>query len=128
MNNSKPGKPFQRGDDSRRHLAGRKCKDAIAFSQDFNRALAEGGDPSALAALLWRRALAGHAWAIEILLDRLLGKLSTTTFIPQGPPTVFRIVYADQDMEQARQVEEDRTHRAIEFARKPGENHESGKN
>jgi hypothetical protein len=88
------GRPFKPGSDPRRHLAGRKCRDAIAFSQEFSRVLAERGDPVALAALLWRRALAGRPWAIEIILDRLMGKPTMAVKVSPPLPST-NIVYSD---------------------------------
>lgn len=90
-----PGKPFQPGEDPRRHMAGRKCKSAIEFSKDFNRALAGAGDPAALAALLWKRAMAGHAWAVDTILDRLLGKQAATAIVQQDDPAIYRFLYKD---------------------------------
>lgn len=86
------GRPFQPGEDSRRHMNGRKCADAIAFSQDFNRALAEGGDPRALAALIWKRAMKGESYAIDVVLDRLLGPVTRAALISNAP-TIYRIDY-----------------------------------
>jgi len=90
-----PGKPFQPGDDPRRNKEGSRCKDAVAFGREFNKSLAGAGDPAALAALLWKRALAGHAWAVGLILDRLMGKQASVAIVPQGEPTVSRFVYAD---------------------------------
>jgi len=128
-----PGKPFKPGSDPRRHMAGRKCKDAIAFGQEFNRALAGGGDPTALAALLWRRALAGRPWAIELILDRLLGKLSTMTILPQGPPTIYRIVYAEDpkgpaNTDPAVLREQERQEHLGRLIEQKGKDHDPSKN
>jgi hypothetical protein len=91
------GKPFKAGPDPRRHLAGRKCRDALAFGQEFSRVLAEGGDPKALAELLWKRALAGRPWAIEIILDRLMGKPSLAVKLEPPAPS-FNIVDSAGDV------------------------------
>jgi len=70
------GRPFQKGDDPRRNKQGARSKEAQSFAERFANALASGGDPKALAALLWEKALKGQPWAVEILLDRLIGKVS----------------------------------------------------
>jgi hypothetical protein len=84
------GKPFKPGPDPRRHMSGRKCKDAITFTAEYTRALTEGGDPVEIAALLWKKALAGQPWAIEMIIDRLCGKLPATVL--QTAP-IFKIIY-----------------------------------
>lgn len=86
------GRPFQPGEDSRRHMNGRKCADAIAFSQEFNRALAEGGDPRALAALIWKRAMKGQPYALDVILDRLLGPV-TKALAVSTLPVLYSIRY-----------------------------------
>lgn len=86
------GRPFQPGDDPRRHMSGRKCADAIAFAQEFNRALAEGGDPRALASLIWKRAMKGQPYAIDVILDRLLGPVTKMAVI-SNQPILFSVRY-----------------------------------
>jgi len=69
---------FQKGDDPRRHKGGRKSKEAIALSTALLNALTEEGKKDEkfkkLAEKIWEKALAGHPWAVEIVLDRFLGK------------------------------------------------------
>ena len=66
------GKPFVKGDP--RINAGGISKEAKSFAKRFHEALAAGGDPKELAALIWEKALRGQPWAVEILLDRAVGK------------------------------------------------------
>jgi len=89
---ARPGKPFQPGDDPRRHLAGRKSKDAINFGQAFSRAIAESGDAEALARVLWKKALQGVPFAVDTILERTLGRPVQGISIAE-PPCAFRILY-----------------------------------
>ena len=86
------GRPFQPGDDPRRHMSGRKCADAIAFSQAFTRALADGGNPEALARLIWKRAMKGNPYAIDVVLDRLIGPVNKAAIV-SNQPIFFSIRY-----------------------------------
>jgi len=127
-----PGRPFQKGDDPRRHLHGSKCKDAVSFGAEFNRELSSGGDPAALAALLWKRALAGHAWAIEMILDRLIGRPTLSVNLGPKEPTIYRIVYAEDpkgpaETDPAVIRESERLRRLTDFT-KGGEGHDPSKN
>jgi hypothetical protein len=69
-----PGGKFIKGHDPRRCLHGRKCKSLIEFEQRFKRELARGGDVKQLVRLIWDRALQGKEWAIQVLLDRAIGR------------------------------------------------------
>lgn len=79
-NNSEAGNAgqFKRGDDPRRHKGGRKSREAIELSAALLNALTEEGNKEdnfkKLAEKIWQRALAGQSWAIDIILDRFLGK------------------------------------------------------
>ena len=88
------GRPFQPGDDPRRHMSGRKCADAIAFSQAFARALAEGGDPKALAENIWKSAMKGNPFSIDVILDRLIGPVNKAAVLEELP-RVFVITHMD---------------------------------
>ncbi len=68
-------RPFKKGDDPRRNKNGARCKEAAIFGEMFVNALAKGGDPKDLAKVLWKYAKAGRPWAIEMILDRLVGKV-----------------------------------------------------
>ena len=85
------GRPFQKGDDPRRCKGGRS-KEAQSFGLRFGNALATGGDPKEIADVLWEKARRGQPWAIEILLDRLIGKPKDN----EGQPKAFIVVYADE--------------------------------
>lgn len=69
------GKPFKKGADSRRHKLGRMSLDRAAFATAFNNSLCAAGNPKELAEILWKRARAGHAWAVLELLERTCGKV-----------------------------------------------------
>ena len=69
-------KPFQKGKDSRRNPTGALCKEAAAFSMKFRNALAKKGNPDELAEILWKYAKQGRPWAIDIILERLMGKVT----------------------------------------------------
>ena len=96
---SRPGKPFQPGDDPRRHLAGRKSKDAINFGQAFSRAIAESGDAEALARVLWKKALQGVPFAVDTILERTIGKPVQGITIAE-PPLAFRLLYGPKPDDQ----------------------------
>jgi len=69
-------KPFKKGEDSRRNPTGALCKEAAAFSMKFRNALAKKGKPDELADVLWKHAKNGRPWAIDIILERLMGKVT----------------------------------------------------
>lgn len=87
----RPG-AFKKGDDPRRHMGGAKTTEAQSFAVNFANALASGGDPKALADLLWDKAMKGQQWAIDIVLDRLIGKPKDN----EGEPREFKIVYGEE--------------------------------
>lgn len=70
-----PGRPFKKGD-PRINKHGPKSRDAQVFAVLFGNALANGGDPAELSKILWDKAKHGQPWAIEMLLDRIIGKVS----------------------------------------------------
>jgi hypothetical protein len=90
------GRPFQSGPDPRRHKGGRKCATALEFSQAFARALAEGGSPEDLAALIWEETMKGSAYAKDVILDRLIGPVTKAALI-SSTPTIYRIEYKPDD-------------------------------
>ena len=67
-------RPFKKGPDSRRNPNGRVCKERAAWEQVFRNALAKKADPDKLAQVLVDAAMSKRPWAIEIVLDRLMGK------------------------------------------------------
>ncbi len=72
---AKRGRPFQVGEDPRRHKFGRKSLCRAAFIARLNNALTGGeGPPEELAQVLWKHARAGRPWAISELLDRICGR------------------------------------------------------
>lgn len=89
--NAVPAGRFKKGDDPRRNCQGQKSKDAVAFGAAFSRALANGGDPQALADMLWDKALKGQSWAADMLLDRLIGKV--TQPVESDQRIVYRVIY-----------------------------------
>lgn len=68
------GVPFQKGGDPRRHLLGRKSKDALSFKADMRKLIEERTDAEQIYNVLLRKAKAGVQWAVQELLDRGLGK------------------------------------------------------
>jgi len=102
-----PGGRFRKGPDPRRCLHGRKCKTLIEFEQRFKRELARQGDVRALVRLLWERALQGREWAIQMVLDRALGRPAIHAEIGTTPGQ-YRIVYADPEMQAAAALEQER--------------------
>lgn len=91
------GKPFTSGNDPRRWTKGSRCKSASEFTAAFNHALAEGGDPVQLAAILWAAALKGKPWAIEIILDRLIGKVTLPMTYRQQEPGPVQLIWPEYD-------------------------------
>ena len=69
-----PGVPFHKGDDPRRGKNGALCAERAAFATKFANALATQGKPEELAKVLWDAARSKRPWAIEMILDRLMGK------------------------------------------------------
>lgn len=68
------GVPFKKGEDTRRHLDGRKSKDALDFKAEFKRVLHDEVNIKKLVRVLLRKAEAGIPWAMQEVLDRGLGK------------------------------------------------------
>ena len=93
------GKPFQRGDDPRRHKGGSRPKSAVEFTQAFTRAIAEHGDVEALASTLWARALKGDHFAVDTILERTIGKPVQAIAIAE-PPAAFRFLYKPKQDDQ----------------------------
>lgn len=71
---------FKRGDDPRRNKNGRKSKAAIQMSQALMNALTAEGEKDEkfkkLATKIWEKALQGQPWAVEMIFDRLIGKVT----------------------------------------------------
>ena len=94
----KIGKPFKLGEDPRRHKLGRVSLDRAAAAAKINNLLCNGtGDPAELAAVLWKHALKGEAWAVSELLDRICGKVALA--IQLEKPIVQGFVVCHQDEE-----------------------------
>jgi hypothetical protein len=87
---------FKKGDDPRRNK-GARCKEAQSFAVRFANALATGGDPAGLAALLWTKALKGQPWAIEIILDRAVGKPKANEGEPLAMKLQIEVVKRDAE-------------------------------
>lgn len=85
------GRPFVKGDTRINKNQGPLCREAAQFAIAFKNALAKGGKPEMLAKILWDKALAGRPWAIEMLLDRLIGK----EVQPLSGELNLRFVFAD---------------------------------
>lgn len=78
-------KPFAKGPDPRRWKHGQKSKAVVKVSRDIQQWLSVVGDElyelgqtysEALARKLWDRAVKGDMQAADIVLERLLGKVS----------------------------------------------------
>lgn len=91
------GKPFQKGDDPRRHKFGRVSLDRAAFAVKLNNFLCNGeGDPEELAKILWRYVRKGESWAVREILDRILGRAVQPIEVGETPKRITYIVkYAD---------------------------------
>lgn len=74
------GKPFQPGSDPRRLTDGHKNNEAKDLARAIKAALAEEGFKGErfrkLVLTIWAKALAGYPWAVEMLLDRIAGKVT----------------------------------------------------
>ena len=84
-------KPFVKGDSRINRTTGPKNAEAKSFGIRFAEALATGGDPNDLAAMLWEKAMRGQPWAVEIILDRAIGKPKEN----EGKPVVYCIKYVN---------------------------------
>jgi hypothetical protein len=84
-------KPFKKGDDPRRNK-GCRSKEAVSFAQRFANSLATGGTPEELSTILWTEAKRRRPWAIEMIMDRLIGKPKEN----ENQPVKFVITYQDK--------------------------------
>ena len=110
------GKPFMPGPDPRRHRLGRASLDRAAFSAKLNNFLCNGiGDPEALARILWKYAMAGQAWAVTELLNRICGKVAQAVQLEESVRK-FIIMYADEALEPA--AADPRAERELSLSRK----------
>ena len=90
MNSSKPG-TFKPGDDPRRNKAGNLNKEAQSWEIRFRNALARKLSPEKAAGILFTAYKRGHAWAVDEVNSRLMGKVSQPIQADQN--VVFRIIY-----------------------------------
>jgi len=65
---------FKPGPDAKRNTAGPISKERAAAIRILREGLVTGGDMKALVAVVWREALRGKPWAIQMILDYALGK------------------------------------------------------
>ena len=90
-----PGKPFVKGSDPRRHTNGRKSREVMAIGKALQDALAEEGKRddkiNALVKKIWDKALLGHPWAVDMIFDRLVGKVAQP--VDADGNILFRIIY-----------------------------------
>ncbi len=94
LKQTKPrGRPFKKGADERRHMEGRKSRDAIQFKQEYIAALVKRLDPDKLAEVLAAKAMSGQPWALSELHDRLFGK--PTQQIEEKKDAVVRFVFPE---------------------------------
>jgi hypothetical protein len=70
------GKPFKNGDDPRRGKNGRVCAERASWAVKFNNAMAQKITPDDVAEILIKEVRRGRPWAIELYLDRVIGKAS----------------------------------------------------
>ena len=95
--NTAPAGRFKKGDDPRRNRNGQKSKAAVAFGASFSRALAEHGSAEELAEILWSEARRKRPWAVEMIMERLMGKV--TQPVDSDANVLFRIIYAKAKQE-----------------------------
>jgi len=94
LKQTKPrGRPFKKGADERRHMEGRKSRDAIEFKQAYTAALVKRLDPDALAKVLVAKAMRGENFALSELHDRLFGK--PTQQIEEKKDALVRFVFPE---------------------------------
>jgi len=78
MNRSKRaspvGRPFKKGKDDRRNSNGSVCLERAQWAAKFHNALSKKITPDAVADILVDAVRKGRPWAIELYLDRLIGK------------------------------------------------------
>ena len=86
------GKPFKGKDDPRIWKGGARSQDAQSFALRFMNALSTGGDPKDISDILWAEAKRRRPWAIEMLIDRLIGKPREN----EGQPVNYIITYEDK--------------------------------
>ena len=75
MNKNKNLKPFKKGADPRRSTTGGICKERSDWGRLFLNALAKKLPPDEVADILIEQVKRGRPWAIEVYLDRVMGKV-----------------------------------------------------
>lgn len=90
------GKPFARGTDPRRHLAGTKDKAALSFKADFKRLIEERTDAEQIYNVLVKKAKDGVQWAVQELLDRGLGKPKQEHSLELERTQPLQVLYPDE--------------------------------
>ena len=89
---AKRGKPFKKGDDSRRHMNGSKSRAAVEFNKNLRELLVEEGEKEQTGHLgentlklkkvewlvksVWKKAIDGESWAVNFIADRVEGKIT----------------------------------------------------
>ena len=86
---------FKKGADPRRHTNGRKSKEVIAVGKALQEALADEGKRddkiNALVKKIWEKALQGQPWAVDMVFERLAGKV--TQPIETDQSILYKIIY-----------------------------------
>ena len=80
---------FRPGPDNKRNTAGPISKERAAAIRILREGLATGGDMRALVAVIWREALRGKPWAVQMILDYTLGKPKEN----EGEPIPLKVAF-----------------------------------
>jgi hypothetical protein len=89
------GKPFAKGEDQRRNMHGQKNKEAVEITAAMKAAFAEEGARGdrfrKVVDKVWEKAALGVPWAVQMVMDRVLGRVKESVEVSTPTDRHFTI-------------------------------------